>query len=573
MAPYTPIITDFYSHHTNHYWLITQEPTLCCVILLISSRHNVLSNAGGSSREQSIHNRLWQHCQHLILRIMLGQEKLSKAKTRHIGSIEALMLLAEWYPRALHFPPENDGWDSDLILAVPDERDPPLPMEERVTLRERWREDVIEPARRADRMAWMVLSSALALSYELGIFRSIPESGIPTKNTALGTGKSAPQTASGPDAELYLEHLERRKKRLPPLLFVFVNQLSSRIGCTSPMAVDLGVESWERLINSDENREWVTFMASWVELTRLTMGVINQYFPMASSAGDQLKRDTVSLDQWTDGLARWQDRRPRLQANSYSDNPLSDILNIEYQYALVFINSIKLQSTVKELLSHTGPDVPHQLNLRDIEPVEQIVTNASSILRWIIKLERHDPNPIQYLPISIFHRAISTSIFLLKALALGVRTVQVQGCLDLLENVSDILQSHALDDIHLVSRYATLLKIHLERFRKSFANAYVSEPATGSPVFTSREGETTITDHEVDAGRSVQESDNALPESLLDQEIFGWSDGITQDPDDWLSFPLDPLMAPFGAWYGTGQFDSGLDSTYLDLDFIWNLPP
>lgn len=337
MAPYTPIITDFYAHHANHYWLITQEPTLCCVILLISSRHSVLSNAGGSSREQSIHNRLWQHCQHLILRIMLGQEKLSKAKTRNIGSIEALMLLAEWYPRALHFPPENDGWDSDLILAVPDERDPPLPMEETVMLKERWREDVVEPARRADRMAWMVLSSALALSHELGIFRSTTENVPLTKDTSLGRTstnglqlgdsnlESVAKTASGPDAELYLEHLERRKRRLPPLLFVFVNQLASRIGCTSPMAVDLGAEVWARLINSAENREWVAFMASWVELTRLTMGIINQYFPLASTAGDQPQGDAASLGQWRAGLARWQDRRPRLSGNVPTETSINYI--------------------------------------------------------------------------------------------------------------------------------------------------------------------------------------------------------------------------------------------------------
>lgn len=239
----------------------------------------------------------------------------------------------------------------------------------------------------------------------------------------------------------------------------------------------------------------------------------------------------------------------------------------------MFINSIKLQSKVTELLSHSGPEERHQLNSRDTGPVEQIMTNACSILRWITNLEKHIPNPIQYLPISIFHRAISTSVFLLKALAFGVRTVQVQECLALLDEVSDILQAHALDDIHLVSRYATLLKIHLERFRKSFTNAYVSEPDTGAPVATSRENGTTTMAHDVDASRSTQEVEHALPEPLLDQHIFGWSDGIVPDPSDWLSFALDPLMAPFGTWDGTGQFDSGLDSTYLDLDFIWNLPP
>lgn len=36
--------------------------------------------------------------------------------------------------------------------------------------RTRWREDVIEPANRSDRMCWMVISCALSLGNELGVF-------------------------------------------------------------------------------------------------------------------------------------------------------------------------------------------------------------------------------------------------------------------------------------------------------------------------------------------------------------------------------------------------------------------
>lgn len=57
------------------------------------------------------------------MRILLGQEKGSKAKTRNLGSIEAPILLTEWHPRALQVPPVSDGWDSDLILSFPDVRD------------------------------------------------------------------------------------------------------------------------------------------------------------------------------------------------------------------------------------------------------------------------------------------------------------------------------------------------------------------------------------------------------------------------------------------------------------------
>ncbi|KAK9571622.1 hypothetical protein V6Z79_001695 [Aspergillus fumigatus] len=98
MAPLSPILTDFFASHHTHYWLITQEPVLCCTILMISSRYHTLPGPSGATRGFFIHNRLWQHCQHLILRIMLGQEKFSKAKTRHLGTVEALLLLSEWYP-------------------------------------------------------------------------------------------------------------------------------------------------------------------------------------------------------------------------------------------------------------------------------------------------------------------------------------------------------------------------------------------------------------------------------------------------------------------------------------------
>lgn len=109
IAPQSPVLTSFYAAPGSHYWLITQEPMLCCVILLISSQFHHPPGIGGKSRGYFIHHRLFQHCQHLILRIMLGQEKLSKAKTRHIGTIEALLLLSEWCPQSLHFPPRT-GW-------------------------------------------------------------------------------------------------------------------------------------------------------------------------------------------------------------------------------------------------------------------------------------------------------------------------------------------------------------------------------------------------------------------------------------------------------------------------------
>src|ERR1700744_6377870 len=109
ISPLSPILTNFYAHHDNHLRLVTHEPMLCCTILMISCRFHVLPGAGGTAKGYFLHNRLWKHCEHLILRIMLGQEKGTRTKARSLGSIEALLLISEWHPRSLHFPPESHG--------------------------------------------------------------------------------------------------------------------------------------------------------------------------------------------------------------------------------------------------------------------------------------------------------------------------------------------------------------------------------------------------------------------------------------------------------------------------------
>lgn len=294
MAPLSPVLTDFFASHKNQYYLVTQEPMLCYTILMISSRYHTLPGVGGSSRSFFIHHRLWQHCQHLLLRITLGQEKISKAKTRTIGSIEALLLMSEWHPRALQFPPEADGWDSDFLLTNPDVRDPPS-LNEDIPVSSRWREDVVEPTKRFERMSWMVLNSALALAHELGVFDSSAR--LPKQDDLVGL-----------DAERYLEYIEVRRQRLPSLLFTSINALSSRIGCTSPVPSDVGISMPEtRTSLQSIDRDWLLFMNAWIELMKLTNSVTDTLFPLmniSSSAGSSdtfipvLERKQVLLASW-----------------------------------------------------------------------------------------------------------------------------------------------------------------------------------------------------------------------------------------------------------------------------------
>lgn len=274
MNPLSPILTDFFASHKNHFYLVTQEPMLCCTILMISSRYHTLRGVGGCSRAFFIHHRLWQHCQHLLLRLTLGQEKKSKARTRNIGSIEALLLMSEWHPRSLLFPPDADGWDSDFIMSHLDARDPPLTDEE-VPVSSRWREDVVEPTKRFERMSWMVLSLALALAHELGAFDS-------------STRVLKPDDLVEIDAGMYLDHLELRRERLPSLLFVYINVLSSRIGCTSPMPSDANISApvSRLLLQQREGRDWISFMKSWIGITKMSSSIMGELYPLMNAPMD-----------------------------------------------------------------------------------------------------------------------------------------------------------------------------------------------------------------------------------------------------------------------------------------------
>lgn len=474
MAPLSPILTDFFASHRTHYWLITQEPVLCCTILMISSRYHTLPGPSGATRGFFIHNRLWQHCQHLILRIMLGQEKFSKAKTRHLGTVEALLLLSEWYPRALHFPPENDGWDSDLMLTAPSERDPP-PVTEESPMQDRWREDVVEPTRRSDRMAWMLVSSALALAHELGVFST-------SNRSDLGDSRIVE-----PDVKAYVYHLDVRRQRLPSLLYVIINNLSSRIGCTSLMPEKCQLTGLHNL--SGVSSEWARLMKSWVELTDFTRTLRETFFADASPR-DRRQIDNDLLGEWIGRLGLWRRQHQAVDSKSATNGLCPDlilrtdlyydtVIEIEYQYLRVLSNSLGVQGIVERVLSQTESHgtinttfISHarQIPLSRSEHgfIEEVIDGACAILTHIISLP--GPKPLSFYPVRVFLRVISSSIFILKALALGARPTKLQESLDLLDQAIAVLDSDLLDDIYLVSRYAALLKIHVSRLRQTFAN-------------------------------------------------------------------------------------------------------
>jgi hypothetical protein len=238
LSPLTPIVVPDYRDHALHAKLLKEEPLLVMTLLTISSRFRIPEHAGPGaiSRSYLIHEKLWKYLQGMIDRMIYGQEQfgggfcgagqqpgsdvnpLSRKGLRTLGTVESLMLLTEWHPRALHFPPGDD--DDELV--TPDDHFDDAGNEPTEHLKgdggqriDSW----LEPCWRSDRMCWMLLGNATALAFEIGVFDETSEAEFEEANRHL----------SHATVKAYF----RRKSHLKDLLLIYVTQTSGRLGLTS----------------------------------------------------------------------------------------------------------------------------------------------------------------------------------------------------------------------------------------------------------------------------------------------------------------------------------------------------
>ncbi|KAL4873041.1 hypothetical protein BDV12DRAFT_115848 [Aspergillus spectabilis] len=544
MSSLSPILTHFYADHQHHRELISCDPILCCTILMLSSRYHILPGPGGESRNFFIHHRLWQHCQQLVTRLMFGQEKALNSKLRRIGTIEALLLMSEWHPRSLHFPPESDGWDSDLIIKAPQ------PRAEDGSSKNRFLEDMIEPAKRSDQMSWMLLGAALSLSHELEIYEVDEEK----QSWAIAYRGCIPS-----------DQIKLRRQRVQRLLYVYINQLAWRIGCVSLMPQTLNHAILNRQASRDLRKysdQWIAFMDSWMELTKLAKSVTDMFFPSADFARQQLHngRYIDLLDHFRPLLLKWKEEHLRpevLQKQFYDD------LFIEYHFVRAYTHSIGMQAVVERVVADSNPNV--ELRATNIDPVDfeyiqEVIEGCCQILQKVTELG--ETGALKFSPIRVFLRITTSSIFLMKALSIGTRHAKLRESLDILERCIQALKSNALDDIHLSTRYAALLETHVSRLRR---NLLASSNVTRSHGCTARSSLGPLQNTDTEGSTPIM--DVSATQTMPDLGFVPSLNDLAAD--DWLSLPFDPSMAPFGISSG-GQFPAYEGG---GLNFIWNLPP
>ena len=545
----TPISPPTFSNPASHANLLTEEPILSVTLLTIASRYKQMSGTGGHCRSHAIHEQLWTYLRGMIERCLWGQEAfgggfcgsggpsidesqtsstapwrgMRKGSLRTLGTIESLMILTEWHPRALHFPP-SEATDE---LMLPDYSEKPTTSSEDDGNRTSWAgfggkrlEGWLEPAWRSDRMCWMLLSTAMGLAYELGVFDDIDEL---LKDDAI--------TRPEYQDEVY----RQRATRIKRLLLIYTTQLAGRLGWKSMAPEHLRradpAVTRRRPFSNEENTPGTalssTISNAFIYVPDLDLddqiihcwaGISNamhigneklfrsrQYTANIVRTGryvDLLREFTPILQDWYKEFERF--RLPHF---------LRHILTIEYEYVRIYVHSLSLQAVVERCANHTsnpnssangggatnGAHLSPQtilnygklplgqlggFTLQDQESVREVVLGCRNLMRTVVD-GLLPGGYLKHAPVRTYFRIISGAMFLLKTFALGAPRSDVKISIDLMDATVEGLRNCVVDDVHLGIRFADLLETLTSRLRNRFIQAPTMQQASGeaqSPV-------------------------------------------------------------------------------------------
>lgn len=343
LAPLSPIVIPDFSQPSTHRTLLTDEPVLAVTMLTTASRHMKPKGDGSYTRSFYIHDRLWSYLRGMIERLFWGQEKFGghgigsgprafnftsaskmnqKGNLRSLGTVEALLLLTDWHPRNLHFPP---GDDENALLDLdaqahsrsdkefldndgePINRTSTINAGEGRLAFQTW----LEPAWRSDRMSWMLLSTAQALAFELGVFDQKSESKIANESPIEQT----------------------RKRRLRRLILVYISQSSGRLGIPSMLPLPQWANDIQPTSPADEkggDTNIDRMQDSWIGISKIMYQANQLLF-----ASNEQTSELIRSGRYRDQIDRFQPffREWKHNIDTIKLVPaMRHILMIEYEY-------------------------------------------------------------------------------------------------------------------------------------------------------------------------------------------------------------------------------------------------
>ncbi|TQV91833.1 Fungal Zn binuclear cluster domain-containing protein [Cordyceps javanica] len=535
LSPLTPISPPTFSNPASHLTLLTEEPILTVTLLTIASRYRQIPGTGGQCRSHAIPEQLWTYLRGMIERCLWGQEAfgggfcgsggsattamlseetsstapwrgLRKGSLRTLGTIESLLILTEWHPRALHFPPQEATdelvipmAESSPLMATEDEMARPAGGSFGGKRIESW----LEPAWRSDRMCWMLLSTAMGLAYELGVFDDIDAM---LKDDAI----TRPEYRD--------EAYRLRANRIKRLLLIYTSQLAGRLGWTSmapehlrradpavarkrPMTTDGNTPSTSYSLSNTFN--YVPDLELDDQIIHCWAGISNamyigneKFFKSRQHTTDiiQSGKYVQLLGEYGPMLKDWYREFELFRLPQY----IRYILTIEYEYVRIYVNSLSLQAVVERCTNNATQTVSNNSNgqgaqptlspatlmtygklpigqlggftAQDQEYVREVVDGCRKLLHTVVD-GLLPGGYLKHAPVRTYFRIISGAMFLLKTFALGAPRADVRMSIDLMDSTVEALRNCVVDDVHLGLRFADLLETLTSRLRNRFIQA------------------------------------------------------------------------------------------------------
>ena len=387
-----------------------------------------LTGPGAKSRSYMVHERLWSYLQNMITRMFWGQEQFgggfcgagsrmpkvtTKGGLRTLGTIESLLLLSEYHPRSMHFPPGDDG--DDILTTLDEERNSDYrnnATREQPSFGETTVVSWSEPALRSDRMCWSLIGMSYTLAYELGVFGNYQN------------GLRSPQFAESRVNEPSLSPCEQRIDRIERLLYIYIHTASGRFGLPTMYArpnEDTDLRHIQARIGAHlETRNPIdTVQGCWMEMTMVMKACNASLFTS--------KDQTQALIQSGGYVAVLEQLQPLM--NSYHQKldaaqiPKYQwiILSIELEYVKLYIYSLALQAVLGHFTGNVAPGNEEQVSSISFSIIykrnETYITKVVKAARRLLNLVVDGLLPGDYLkhaPVRTHFRILSGAMFLLK---------------------------------------------------------------------------------------------------------------------------------------------------------------
>ncbi|KAI6840181.1 hypothetical protein KC340_g13492 [Hortaea werneckii] len=401
--PLMPVVPQHVLSAKNLQHTVAEECFLLTAVLTIASKDRPELGA--------LHNQIWAYMQQLILHVAIGA-----SSTRRVGSVEGLLILAEWAPHG------DDGMPAATIVAESGEDS-----------------------------AWSLVGLAVRQGYLLHLeqhsFRS--------------------------EAKEESKAVTDRNRLAWTYTFLLDRQISIRMGQAFWCR---GIGSSARFTANDYptlqpkhayEDDFASVLQAQVEITSL-FGQVHDilYSSKERTVNLMLKGDyTKYLDDHARALAAWKDSWKSLRVSRY----LKAILDLHYEYLRLYVTAFAFQAVVCRAMQETPSNqggrnkksrscFPHGIMAcPDSQSIFDAIDAATGLLK--ILTESMDPvNHIRYLPVRFLLYGIYAAVFLFKARSFGAVTKpRHQQSVSLVQAFISRLDAAASSETHTAARYSKLL--------------------------------------------------------------------------------------------------------------------